>query len=163
MNSYGTATLSCPERVPPLPLLKSEKKAPGLPRKAERLLRLVDEDVDPHELVLVVGALILILGYRIKRDATLAFPNLFLFPPQVRQREAEDDMALRIIGRCVKLLLESLPGLLRVAVHIRRITLQGIAYGPETASRSTKKVKAPRCWSPMTNLTVIDSPAARTP
>jgi hypothetical protein len=53
-------------------------------------------------------------------DAAFARPNRFLLPTEVRQREPEKDVALRIIGRCAELLLESLPGLLGVGVSSGR-------------------------------------------
>src|SRR5262249_14175591 len=76
----------------------------------EGLLRLADENVDPHELVPQVGN-------RDEGDAALTLPDRLLFPTEVRQREAEKNVALCIVGRCAKLLLVGLPGLLGIGVH----------------------------------------------
>jgi hypothetical protein len=68
-----------------------------------------------------------VLRHRIERDAALSLPDRFLLPTEVRQRETEADVPLRTIGRCAKLLLESLPYLLGVGAHVCGIALQGIS------------------------------------
>src|SRR5206468_10792716 len=93
----------------------------------ERLLRLAHENVDAHELVLVVRAADAVLRHRTESDPTLTFPDRFFFPTEVCQRHAELDVARRITGCRAKLLLEGLPDLFGVGTNVCGIALPGIS------------------------------------
>ena len=105
---------------------------------------LADEDVDPRELVLEIGAAVRILRHGQERDAALSLPDRFVLSPQIRQREAEEDVALRILGSRAKLLLEGLSRLLGVGPHVRRIALQGVGLGKAEAPVASVVVERAR-------------------
>ena len=75
-----------------------------------------------------------------ERDPTFAFPDRFLFPAEVGEREAErrgGAVRHRVVA---KLLFERLPRLFGVGAHVRRVALEGVglreAEGPDPRSSS---------------------------
>src|SRR5262249_15575592 len=58
----------------------------------ESLLRLASENVDPDELVLIVGTEVGILRDRRQSDASQALPDRLLLPIQVGEGETEGDV-----------------------------------------------------------------------
>ena len=75
----------------------------------QRLLRLADQDVDPHELQLDVGAEVAIPADRHQLHAPPPFPHRVRLPPQIRQGQSEQHVALPVVGRGPTLLLEREP------------------------------------------------------
>ena len=64
----------------------------------EGLLRLADENVDAHELVLEVGAKVRIPGRGQERDGALPLADRFVLLPEIRQREPVEGMELGVSG-----------------------------------------------------------------
>ena len=76
----------------------------------ERQVRLAGEQVDPRELQLIVGPEVGVAADRHQRHAALPLPNRVRLPPQIRQREPEQRMALPVVWRRPALRLEREPG-----------------------------------------------------
>ena len=94
-----------------------------------------------------------------ERHAALSLPDRLLLSAEIRQREAEKDVTLWRLGRRAKLLLEGLPRLLGVGVHVCRIALQGAGLSEAEAPGASVVVeRARRQPQQKLSLLVVEDP-----
>ena len=96
------------------------------------------------ELELKVGTIQRILRDRLEGQPFLSLTDGLLLSTQIRQREAEKNVTLWLVRRRAKLLLEGLPRLLGVGVHVCSITLQGAGLNEAEAPVSSVVIERPR-------------------
>src|SRR4029079_17332746 len=95
------------------------------------LLGLTDEEVDPNELMLDVGAVICIAADGPQRDAALAFLDRLALPPHIGQDQAPEDMPLAVSGSSSKLLLQRAPGGVGVQPSQRQVPAPLVRLGTD--------------------------------